>query len=115
MSPNTKNRIHSQFNNLKIISLISGEPVVQMNPNDAAERGINDGDMVEVYNHRGAVSIKAQLTYEVRKGCVVIPNGWWRTQGVSVNMLSEGRETDIGHGSAFHNNRVEVRLLKNSK
>jgi anaerobic selenocysteine-containing dehydrogenase len=115
MSPNTKNRIHSQFNNLKIISLISGEPVVQMNPNDAVERGINDGDMVEVYNHRGAVSIKAQLTYEVRKGCVVIPNGWWRTQGVSVNMLSEGRETDIGHGSAFHNNRVEVRLLKNSK
>ena len=22
-------------------------------------------------------------------GCVVIPNGWWRTQGAPVNVLSE--------------------------
>lgn len=112
MSPNTKNRIHSQFNNLKIISMISGKPVLQMNPLDAANRGINDGDLVEVFNNRGAFRVNAQLTYEVRVGCVVIPNGWWKTQGAPVNFLSEGRETDMGHGSAFHNNRVEVKLVK---
>lgn len=115
MSPNTKNRIHSQFNNLKIISMISGEPILQMNPADAAQRGISNGDLVEVFNHRGAFSLRAQLTYEVRVGCVVIPNGWWRTQGAPVNILSEGRETDMGHGSAFHNNRVEVKLVKHVK
>lgn len=115
MSPNTKNRIHSQFNNLKIISMVSGEPVVQMNPVDANQRGIGDGDWVEIFNNRGSFSVKAQLTYEVRVGCVVIPNGWWRTQGAPVNILSEGRETDMGHGSAFHNNRVEVKLVKHLK
>lgn len=115
MSPNTKNRIHSQFNNLKIISMLSGGPVLQMNPIDATKRGIANGDMVEVFNHRGSFTVKAQLTYEVRVGCVVIPNGWWRTQGAPVNVLSEGRETDMGHGSAFHNNRVEVKLVKHTK
>lgn len=112
MSPNSKNRIHSQFSNLKIISLISGEPVLQMNPSDAMERGIQNENLVEVFNHRGVLRVKASLTYEVRKGCVVIPNGWWRTQGAPVNVLSEGRETDMGHGSAFHNNRVEVKPIK---
>lgn len=115
MSPNTKNRIHSQFNNLKIISMISGEPILQMNPVDANQRGIGDGDWVEIFNNRGSFSVKAQLTFEVRVGCVVIPNGWWRTQGAPVNILSEGRETDMGHGSAFHNNRVEVKLVKHVK
>lgn len=112
MSPNTKNRIHSQFNNLKVISMISGSPVLQINPADATQRGIGDGDLVEIFNNRGSFRVKAQLTYEVRVGCVVIPNGWWRTQGAPVNVLSEGRETDMGHGSAFHNNRVEVKLVK---
>lgn len=112
MSPNTKNRIHSQFNNLKVISMISGAPVLQINPADAIQRGIGDGDLVEIFNNRGSFRVKAQLTYEVRVGCVVIPNGWWRTQGAPVNVLSEGRETDMGHGSAFHNNRVEVKLVK---
>ena len=115
MSPNTKNRIHSQFNNLKIISMISGEPILQMNPVDANQRGIGDADWVEIFNNRGSFSVKAQLTFEVRVGCVVIPNGWWRTQGAPVNILSEGRETDMGHGSAFHNNRVEVKLVKHVK
>ena len=65
MSPNTKNRIHSQFNNLKVISMISGAPVLQINPADAIQRGIGDGDLVEIFNSRGSFRVKAQLTYEV--------------------------------------------------
>jgi len=111
MSPNTKNRIHSQFNNLKIIKLINPEPILHINPHDARKRKIEDGDIVRVFNGRGSIIVKALSTYEVRVGCVVLPNGWWKTQGVSVNMLSQGRETDMGHGSAFHNNRVEVKRI----
>lgn len=111
LTPNTKNRIHSQFGNLKIMKFISGDPVVQLNPSDAIPRGIKNGSMVKVHNTRGSLQIRAQLTYEVRKGCVVIYNGWWRTQDAALNMLSAGRETDMGHGAAFHNNRVEVNLI----
>lgn len=111
MSPNTKNRIHSQFNNLEIIGMISGPPTISINPADAQKRGIENGAMVEVFNGRGNLRLKAELTYQIRVGCVSIPNGWWRTQGVSVNTLSAGRETDMGHGAAFHNNTVEVKLV----
>ncbi len=108
MSPNTKNRIHSQFGNLQIIKMLIPEPFVEINPYDAQQRGISNGDKVRVFNARGEVTITAQLTYSLRMGCVVIHNGWWATQGCSLNVLSCGRETDMGHGTAFHDNRVEV-------
>ncbi|NOU17952.1 MAG: molybdopterin-dependent oxidoreductase [Bacteroidales bacterium] len=112
MSPNTKNRIHSQFNNLKIIKMISGEPTIQINPKDAKERNILDGDLVKVFNERGELVIKAELTFQVSSGCVVIPNGWWRSQGGAINILSKGRETDMGFGSAFHDNKVQIEKIK---
>jgi len=108
MSPNSKNRIHSQFSNLNIIRMISGDPKVQINPKDASERNIRDGDSVKVYNNRGEIILKAEITYQVRIGCICTPNGWWRNQGGAVNFLSKGRETDMGHGSAFHDNKVQV-------
>lgn len=108
MSPNSKNRIHSQFNNLKIIKMVSGDPVVQVNPKDATDRKIADGDLVRVFNKRGELIIRADVSYQVRVGCVVIPNGWWKSQGGAVNALSKGRETDMGHGSAFHDNKVQI-------
>ncbi len=111
MSPNTKNKIHSQFGNLEVIKMVSGPPTININPSDAQQRGIKNGDKVEVFNSRGRFALIAELSYQVRVGCVVIPNGWWGTQGAPVNVLSAGRETDMGHGSAFHNNRVEVKRV----
>jgi len=108
MSPNTKNRIHSQFNNLDVIKMLNPEPFVEINVSDAKVRRIKNGDRVKVYNSRGSVEVKAITTYSLRTGCVVIHNGWWGAEGCSLNSLSKGRETDMGHGSAFHDNMVEV-------
>jgi anaerobic selenocysteine-containing dehydrogenase len=111
MSPNTKNRIHSQFNNLTTIRMISGSPTIQVNPKDALDRGISNNDLVRVFNDRGSINIKVELSYQVRTRCCVLPNGWWRTQGGAVNFLSQGRETDMGYGSAFHDNKVQIEKL----
>ncbi len=108
MSPNTKNRIHSQFNNLAVIKMLNPEPFVEINVSDAKVRRIKNGDRVKVFNNRGSVEVKAVTTYSLRTGCVVIHNGWWGAEGCSLNSLSKGRETDMGHGSAFHDNMVEV-------
>lgn len=108
MSPNTKNRIHSQFNNLEVIKMLSPEPFVEINKRDAELRRIKEGDMVKVYNDRGEVTVKALVTFALKRGCVVIHNGWWKTEGCALNVLSCGRETDMGHGTAFHDNLVEV-------
>jgi hypothetical protein len=35
-------------------------------------------------------------------------NGAWITEGGGVNVCSCARETDMGHGAAFHDNLVEI-------
>lgn len=108
MTPNTKNRIHSQFGNLEMIRAHDPRPVVRVSPADALPRGIRDGDRVRIFNHRGALEIPCTLDFGMRAGCVSLTNGWWISDGGAVNLLSAGRETDMGHGAAFHENRVEM-------
>ncbi len=108
LTPNTKNRIHSQFGNLDIIKVHDPEPVLQMHPDDAAARGLSFGDRARIYNRRGEMQLPVRIDSGIRRGCVSVTNGWWGSQGGPVNLLSEGRETDIAHGAAFHDNLVEV-------
>ncbi len=108
MTPNTKNRIHSQFNNLEYIRQFSEEPRLQMHPQDANIRGILDGDRVKIFNERGYLLTEVSLDFSIKSGCVSLTNGWWINQGGTVNFLSLGRETDMGYGAAFHENLVEV-------
>jgi anaerobic selenocysteine-containing dehydrogenase len=109
LTPNTKNRIHSQFNNLAMIRALGDRAILDLHPDDAAERGIADGDPVRVFNARGSLRLAARLDNGLKRGCVCVTNGWWFSEGGTVNLLSAGRETDMGHGAAFHDNRVEVR------
>lgn len=111
LTPNTKNRIHSQFNNLTTIRQFSNGPFAQLNPADANERGIRDGDRIKIYNERGSFMVDALLDMAIRAGCVCVHNGWWLSEGGGVNLSSLGRETDMGYGAAFHDNLVQVERL----
>jgi anaerobic selenocysteine-containing dehydrogenase len=111
LSPNTKNRIHSQFNNLNVIKLFGAEPFVEIHPTEAQKRGIANDEMVKVYNDNGYFKLKARFNSGIKKNCVAISNGWWIQQGGSTNFLSKGRETDIGHGTAFHDIMVEIEKI----
>ncbi|MCP4898696.1 MAG: molybdopterin-dependent oxidoreductase [bacterium] len=108
LTPNTKNRIHSQFGNLPSIRELEDEAVIHVSPADAESRGIESGDRVQVINDRGALEFTVALDVSLRSGCAWVTNGWWRRRGGSVNELSLGRETDMGHGAAFHDNLVEI-------
>ena len=108
MSPTTKNRIHSQFGNLQMIRVHDPVPLLDISPADALPRGIRGGERVKVFNDRGSLEVRSRLDFGLRAGCVSLTNGWWLTDGAAVNVLSAGRETDMGHGAAFHENRVEV-------
>jgi len=46
-----------------------------INPKDAAERGIEDGDVVKVYNERGAILCGAYVTERVMPGAIGIDHG----------------------------------------
>jgi anaerobic selenocysteine-containing dehydrogenase len=108
MTPNTKNRIHSQFGNLRMIRRLDPNPSVSVHPDDASVRGIADGDPVRVFNDRGELRLPARLDAGLKRGCLSITNGWWISDGGTVNFCSAGRETDIGHGAAFHDNLVDL-------
>ena len=108
MTPNTKNRIHSQFNNLRMIKQFGDAPFLLVNPADAIARSIGDGDAVRVFNDRGSMTLEARLDNGIKTGCVSVTNGWWITEGGTVNFCSLGRETDMGYGAAFHDNLVQV-------
>jgi len=111
MSPNTKNRIHSQFGNLDCIKMLDPEPVVTMSPIDAESRGVVEYEKVKVFNDMGEIIIKLVIDNSIRPGNVVIFNGYWNSEGGSPNLLSKGMENDMGYGAAFHDNMVEVNKI----
>ncbi|GLP97553.1 molybdopterin-dependent oxidoreductase [Paraferrimonas sedimenticola] len=50
------------------------EMFIEMNPGDAADRGVRDGDMVKVHSPEGAViEVKTMLTGRVKKGECFMP------------------------------------------
>jgi anaerobic selenocysteine-containing dehydrogenase len=108
LTPNTKDRIHSQFGNLRSIRELAPAPYVTLAAEDAHSRGLADGDRARVFNERGSVELLVKVDHSLRPGCAVAHNGWWRQEGGGINLLSCARETDVAHGAAFHDNAVEV-------
>jgi anaerobic dimethyl sulfoxide reductase subunit A len=95
---------------------------VFINPLDAAERGIRDGDLVRVWNDRGELQLPARLTARILPGVVDIPQGaWWSPDaggvdhGGCINVLTSRRWTPLAFGTAQHTIMVEVELAGNKK
>ncbi|MDK1096676.1 MAG: aminotransferase class V-fold PLP-dependent enzyme [Actinomycetota bacterium] len=85
----------SQHHGVGGLAKDSPEPIVEINLEDAAERGINTGDLVEVATKRGAVPFRARVTDGIVKGAIeanmgggtaVGPDPW---QEWNVNILTD--------------------------
>jgi anaerobic selenocysteine-containing dehydrogenase len=82
-----------------------------MHPDDAASRGLADGDDVRVFNDLGEVRCGVQIGTWVRPGVVSLPKGLWRKSTANSNTattLAPDTLTDIGAGACFNDARVEV-------
>jgi anaerobic selenocysteine-containing dehydrogenase len=82
-----------------------------MHPDDAAERGVNDGDAVRVFNALGEVRCKAGVGAWIRRGTVSMPKGIWRkhtANGFTGTSLVPDTLTDLGGGACFNDARVQV-------
>ncbi len=66
---------HSMYNDIPWIHELFGDPYVMINSDEAAKRGIEEGDMVRVFNDRGHVVLRARLTDGLRYDSIVIPHG----------------------------------------
>ena len=72
-------RLHSQldFGATSQKSKIKDREPVRIHPQDAAARGIRDGDIVRLYNDRGACLAGAVLSDALRPGVVQLSTGAW--------------------------------------
>ncbi len=80
VSPHPWYRLHSQMDqseNLRELYKIQGREPVRINTEDAASRGIENGDLVELYNDRGTVIAGAVISDEIMKGVVSLYEGAW--------------------------------------
>ena len=103
--------LNSSFSQSELLRRWQGAPSVLIAPEDAAQRGIADGDAVVVESARGRARFTARVTDATRRGVVVIEGIWWHRfhpGGRGVNVLTDDRVTDMGGGPAFHSNLVEV-------
>lgn len=80
ITPKARYRIHGQWFNVPALRELDPEPTTYLNPQDAAERGIADGDYVEVFNDRGSYVAKCILSEGIRPGVISTPKGWQRNQ-----------------------------------
>jgi biotin/methionine sulfoxide reductase len=72
-------RMHSQldFGGPSQDTKVAGREPVWLHPDDAASRGISDGDVVRLFNDRGACLAGAVVTDRIRTGVVRLSTGAW--------------------------------------
>jgi anaerobic selenocysteine-containing dehydrogenase len=107
------NYMNSTFINLpghrKLESAHNG--ILEIHTEDAAFRGIAEGDAVEVFNDRGAILLHAHVNGAVQPGVVAARLNWNKLSagGHNVNLLTSQRLNDLGGGPTFYSVLVDVR------
>lgn len=103
--------LNSIFANIPRQQQRSGPPTLLIHPNDAAPRHIVTGDELRVVNSRGSFLALAEVSDRVRPGVVASPKGRWprdSKEGTTVNATVDDRDSDMGAGAVYHDNRVRV-------
>ncbi len=114
ITPHARYRINSQYSNDP--QLRAREPqALDLNPEDAARRGVVDGSLVRVFNAQGEVRVPARLTADILPGVASLAAGVWpeldergTDRAGSPNLLTSTQPTLPSRGSRTHSVWVEV-------
>ena len=102
LTPHQKWGIHSTYSdNLLMLTLNRGGPVVWLSEADAAEIDIEDNDWIEVYNANGSIAARAVVSQRVKAGMVMM----YHAQERNVNV--PGSEV-TGTRGGIHNSVTRV-------
>lgn len=112
-SSKSRARTHSIHGNQEKLGRVDPDDV-WINSNDAAARGIENGQKVRVFNSRGATLLPAKVTDDIASGVVSIKEGAWYTPGEDgddtkgcANALSADRASP-GGATTYNTNFVDV-------
>ncbi len=118
ITPGAHHFLNSTFAGIPKLMAAEGRPALLINPVDARIRSIAEGDMITLYNDRGACHSHAHLSEDVRPGVVSTSTLWWNKLtggGSGVNTLVSDDLTDMGGGPLFYNTLVEVRAAADAE
>ena len=77
MMGHARHGIHSTWRDDSfLLSLQRGEPDIYVNPDDASNRGVQDGDMIRVYNTAGEFFAMAHVSSGIQPGMLFMYHGW---------------------------------------
>ena len=111
-----KAHTHSSYANNEIIQA-AAQHVAWVNPVDAEQRKIKDGDTIRVFNDRGEIRIEAKVTPRVIPGTVAIPQGMWHDadmngdridHGGNINTLTIYRPSPLAKANPQHSNIGQI-------
>lgn len=111
LSPASPWLLNDSFGNDDKIEVQLGEASVALNPEDAAARGLNNGQTVALHNQTGRLEVKLRLDEGVPKGVALSPKGRWpkrQSDSANVNVLNPGEKSDMGESTCVHSVEVEV-------
>jgi anaerobic selenocysteine-containing dehydrogenase len=91
-----------------------GAPALEMNDEDAARRGLSDGQRVVIRNNQGSLQAGLKVTQQIRSGTVSLAGKWWshpnETAAVG-NLLTPATWSSSGQ-PAYNDTFVEVERVE---
>jgi biotin/methionine sulfoxide reductase len=121
ISPQPADKLHSQMESA-IADIPNQRPSpVTIHPLDAEARSLKEGDIVRIFNSRGACLARTKISSEVRKGVVSLCTGAWFDPGEdgverqgNPNILTRDKGTsNLGQGSTAHTTMVQIDYYAN--
>ncbi len=92
LTPHSKWSIHSEYqDNLHMLTLFRGGPVIWMSVEDARRTGVEDNDWIEAFNKNGVVACRAVVSHRVPAGTAIMYHAQDRHVNVPRTELSGTR------------------------
>ena len=111
LSPASPWLLNDSFANDAKIARRIGPATVALHPDDAAERGLAEGDEAVVANETGRLRLLVTVSDAVPRGVAYSPKGRWPKREparANVNALNPGESADMGESTSVHGVEVTV-------
>lgn len=121
LTPHSKFAIHSQFQNIDTMAAFNPEPHAGIHPVTAAARRIKDGQWTRVFNKVGELIVKARISGNVPRDCVVLYEVWFKDKDYCVQNLVDNTAADMGalktgsSGVAIHDQFADIEPFAGEK